>query len=278
MASRYAAAASRRNSPIDLPLAAAAALAVGFAAFVMPDGILTRLVEASGLPSVLSAAQPPLGTTARVGVSAAAAFAAFAAVFLLLRRLGGRSAPAREQDRDAIFNVDEVEEMEAMAPRLRRADVHPDAPARRPILAARELGEPETPPAPAPSAPARDFTAEPAPASLAPESCAREPVLDALDLGGPDIEMIAPEPVAAAPREETELPAPAPAADASIAELMERLERGFARKLEQRSAAARPAPVREAQSPAVPAGFGGQGDDRLRSAMENLQKMAARAG
>ena len=36
-----------------------------------------------------------------------------------------------------------VPESEPEAPRLRRADAHPDAPSRRPLFAGRDLGEPE---------------------------------------------------------------------------------------------------------------------------------------
>jgi hypothetical protein len=273
MASKYAAAAGRKNSPIDLPLAAAAALAVGFAAFVVPEGILTRLVEASGLPSILSAAQPPLGTTARAAVAAAAAVGAFGAVFVLLRLLGGKAAPEREREsaRDAIFRVDEIDEPDAAAPRLRRADVHPDAPARRPILAARELGEPEREPAPAPIAPVQEVAPEPEPTDEMPE-------LDELELSGPDIEMLVAEPVEEpSPAETVEAP-PKPLAEASIAELMARLERGLARRFEHKSGVERSAPIREPQPQAPRPPLPGHGDDRLRSAMENLQKMAARAG
>ena len=56
-----------RNA-IDLPVAGFAAVALAFLAFAMPGDLLTELVGASGLPSILSAAEPPLGYKARVGV------------------------------------------------------------------------------------------------------------------------------------------------------------------------------------------------------------------
>ena len=233
---------------IDLPLALLAGLSVGFVAFVMPADLLSRAVELSQLPSVLSAAEPPLGTKARAAFAVAASVATVVAVFLLLRVLG------RKEVQPAVRDYAEPER-DFDAPRLRRSDVHPDAPSRRPILAARELGEP---------APAR----LPSPAPL--------------ELGGPGIEIMPPappEPVSVAPEPEpvivaTVAPEP-PAGDASIAELMARLERGLVRRQQQVGAASAPATAAEA-TPRVAAHNDG-GDDRLRSAIENLQKMAARA-
>lgn len=299
MASKYAAAAGRVNGSIDMPLAAVAALAVGFAAFVMPDGILSRIVEGSGLPSILSAAQPPLGTTARAGVAAVAALATFGTVFMLLRMLGGSAgkAPRREREREREdmlpFEVHEVQD--TSAPRLRRADVHPDAPARRPILAARELGEPDLRPrAPAPvETPPPVAAEEPEPEAVEVAEVEEvvdvqvaAPVFDELELSGPDIEMIvaapsAPEVAEApapppAPAEATRAPSE-PAADASIADLMARLERGLARRVHRTAAPETHEQVRAPEPEPRPV-FQPAGDDRLRSAIENLQKMAARAG
>jgi hypothetical protein len=104
-----------RNA-LDLPVAALAALAVAFVAFAMPADLLTNLVGASGLPSVLGAAEPPLGLKARAGVGAAGALAAFGLVFVLLRLLDRsgleRSAP------EPVFDLEE--EMAVDPPRLRR--------------------------------------------------------------------------------------------------------------------------------------------------------------
>ena len=118
------------------------------------------------------------------------------------------------------------------APKLRRRDVHPDAPVRRPISAARDLGEPAPPQAPRMPAPIVVAQPEPEPAP--------EPE--------PEPE---PEPVAAQPE--------------TIAQLMARLELGIARR------SARPAPA--APAPQV---FPEPGDDRLQSAIDSLQRLAAR--
>ncbi|HEX8191923.1 MAG TPA: hypothetical protein VF552_03405 [Allosphingosinicella sp.] len=321
MAFKYAAAAGRVNGSIDMPLAAVAALAVGFAAFVMPDGILNRIVEGSGLPSILSAAQPPLGTTARAGVSAAAAAATFAIVFMLLRMLdrGSGKAPTRERDRERAPLFEEAEGHTTVTPKLRRADIHPDAPARRPILATRELGEPdlrqappiaaeapplvvdvpdaaavpdpepepepepEPVPTPEPRSAAEPEVAIPESVAVSASSAERVPVLDELELSGPDIQMMV-TPPAAAPAPVEVAARAAPAADATIADLMARLEQGLARRgwkdhVEAQVPAAAPDRAPEpVRAPEPLAAIGGGGDDRLRSAIENLQKMAARAG
>jgi len=216
-----------RNA-LDLPVAGLAAFAALFVAFALPADLLSGLVGASGLPSVLPAAEPPLGLTARIAVGLVGAAAAFGLVFLLLRVLD-RSGLDRPRIR--------AQALQEEAPRPRRRDFHPDAPAPRPISAAREFGEPAPPVRPSEQTP--------------------------LWLGGanPEPAQVIAEPVAE--------PAPAPAARSasSLAELMERLERGLARR---RSPSFPSAP----QAP--PQVFPEAGDDRLQSAIDSLQRLAAR--
>ena len=214
-----------RNA-FDLPVAVLAGLAVAFAVFAMPADVFSQIVNATGFPNFLSAAEPPLGFKARAGIGVAGALAVFGLVLLLLRRLDNKgaaranSAPATDED----------------MPRLRRRDVHPDAPVRRPISAARDLGEPAPPP-------------------VAPAARAPIPVW----LAGADVVEVEPEPEPA--------PAPEPKAEASLADLMARLERGLARRRTRRVFA--PA----SQPPQV---FPEANDDRLQSAIEGLQRLAAR--
>jgi len=221
-----------RNA-LDLPVAALAALAAVFLAFALPADLLADLIGASGLPSLIPAAEPPLGLTARFAIGIGGALATFGLVIVLLRLLdrSGLDSP-RAADASAPGD-DEL--------KLRRRDSHPDAPMRRPISAARDLGEPAPPVTPRGAAPA--WLAEPEP----------EPVA------------IVPEP---APEPEPE-PAPEPQADsaASLSELMERLERGIARR------AGRPAPSAPHAAPQV---FPEASDDRLQSAIDSLQRLAAR--
>lgn len=262
MASKFLSEAQRGASrgSIDLPLALVAGLAVGFVAFVMPADILSRAVEMSRLPEILPAAAPPLGAKAQAAFALAAAGVTIAAIYVLLRLLGRpRPAPTARDWPET--------EREPETPRLRRSDVHPDAPARRPILAARELGEPDP-------APVEDVAA-------APETAAA-PEEEALELGGPGIEMLDAAPEVAPVAEPAPEPVPAQSApeprefetvgEATIPDLMARLERGLARRLRRQGEIAAPA-----EAPRPPA-TNDLGNDRLRSAIENLQKMAARAG
>lgn len=117
---------------LNLAMAGLAAVALAFFTYAMPDGLFSSLVSRSGLPGLIAAAEPPLGMKARAAVIAAVAILIFAAVLLLFRAI----------DRISARPVKAPADMEdAEAPRLRRADAHPDAPARRPLLAGRDLGD-----------------------------------------------------------------------------------------------------------------------------------------
>jgi hypothetical protein len=259
-----------RNA-LDLPVAGLAALAAAFGAFAVPQDILSRAVIATGLPSILSAAEPPLGLTARVVLAIGSAAIVFGLVFLLLRLL----------DRSGMNAAGAGEEEEA-PPRLRRRDFHPDAPAPRPISAARDLGEPAPPEAPRATTPlwlnetvpvaAPVF--EPAPEAVVepePEPVYEpEPVAEAQAEPEPVFEpqpAFAPEPVAEV-WPEAEMPT-------SIAALMERLEQGLARRR-----LIEPVPAAPATPPQVfPEAPEPQDapDDRLQSAIASLQRLAARS-
>ena len=278
-----------RNA-LDLPVAGLAALAAAFAAFAVPQDLLSRAVSATGLPSLLSAAQPPLGLTARVAIAVGGALIVFGVVFLLLRLL----------DRSGLNAAPETPDVEEMpGPRVRRRDGHPDAPAPRPISAARDLGEPAPPQAPRAAVPLWLEEAEPAaaPFEALPDAVFEpdpepEPVLELepepvhMPEPAPPVAVWqAPEPVSApepeprsvaeaAPQPEPR-PAPEPAPQAemptSIAELMDRLERGLAKR---RPAAPAPAP---AVAPQVFPEAAEAPDDRLQSAIASLQRLAARS-
>lgn len=238
---------------LDLPMAALAAAAVGFVAYAMPDPLFAGAVEASGLPSVLSAAQPPLGLTARLGVVGAGALATFLGTWLLLRALGNVSSPLRR--------AREEEEEVSMPPlRLRRVDSHPDAPLRRPLVAGLDLGEPkveieeEAIEIPWETSPPIHTEPEPEPFVEAQWEGAEEDVEETVDDHAATL---------AEPPMELEEP--------TIAHLMQRLEIGLIRHRqnawEAPSTPEPPAPISEA-----PSGV----DDRLRSALGDLQRMASR--
>lgn len=112
-----------RHLPV---IAAVVATLAGLLVAILPEWRLVVLVEGLGLPSILSAARPPLGMTARMLLALATGAAVGAATVAGLR-LSLRLVPAPREDG---------------VPMLRRADAHPDAPARRPIRAMEDLGDP----------------------------------------------------------------------------------------------------------------------------------------
>jgi hypothetical protein len=250
---------------IDVPVAALAGLSVAFLAFAMPGDALADLVGATGLASLIPAAEPPLGLKARIGIGAAGAIAVFSAAFLVLRwldRLGARS--------------DDIEETVPMQPpRLRRRDFHPDAPPRPPIMAADELGEPEN------ATPVDDGDTEPTPEGQdewlldqpAPLE-ATEPDEEPATFDDPAFDPVPP-PAAewTVPATEFEAPPAAAPTSGNLDELMARLEQGLARR---RTAATPPAAAGAPAEPPAPKPFPEAGDDRLQSAIDSLQRLAAR--
>jgi hypothetical protein len=260
--------AGRAYKSLDFGVAAVAAAAFGFVVYAMPGSLFEDLVIRSGLPDVLSAAQPPLGMKARAAVVGLAALIGFATIFALLRAVD--RVPAK-QARKPAAPVDED------APRVRRADAHPDAPSRRPLLAGRELGEPveafnDFEPEPVDDVFA-DLPAAPLPAFLAAERAddeaeaegdveeeqpfvldqrADEPGFDEADEEGADEDSIDEGAFASLfsqlPRHSEE------SGDESITDLMRRLESGLSQREEAAEADdLAPAAAEEiAQAPATP--------------------------
>lgn len=118
-------------------IAPGGAIVAGLAAaalfLLLPQTLLEDWVWQSGLPGLIAVAEPPLGTTARavlaLGAGALAAAVSWSALFLLV-------GP------DGLFAPRPV--AQEGVPVLRRADAHPDAPARKPLSAA-DLGAPMPP-------------------------------------------------------------------------------------------------------------------------------------
>jgi hypothetical protein len=271
----------------DAGLAALAAISAGFVAFAMPESLFSSLVETSRLPEFVSAAQPPLGETARLAAVGAALLLTFAAVWALMAALSrlpaGRKAEA---------------EPEAEAPRLRRADAHPDAPARRPLLA-RDLGEPldleDFPEAPADEEPAfAEAEHRPLPAFLVPQDPQPEPTAQAEpEADSAEMEWSEPEPLwnpsepewaEAEPEPEAQaqplpisqlaaqLPEAEDGADQSLSQLVNRIEFGLSRKRQALPAAVDLPPVEEIAAEQEKVGH------RLRSAINDLQRIASSGG
>lgn len=110
-----------------------AGVLVALATLAIPAPLLEDIVVTSGIAAFVPAAEPPLGATARicVGVFAGGA-AALIAWFLFSALLVWRDSRGEAEE--------EVEVVRR--PVVRRADAHPDAPPRPPLLATRDLGMP----------------------------------------------------------------------------------------------------------------------------------------
>lgn len=120
----------RLTPNLALAGAGGAGVFAALATLAIPYTLLQDIVVTSGVAAFIPAAEPPLGATARicVGVFAGGAVA-LAAWFLLSALLMWRDSRR-------------VEEPGERTPVIRRADAHPDAPPRAPLLANRDLGVP----------------------------------------------------------------------------------------------------------------------------------------
>ena len=270
-----------------------AGAAAGFLLYAMPEDLLARAFQALRLASFSPHFQPPFGAGLRWAVAAAAGLVTCAFVWSLMKALDRPASPAAARDDEAeAVHLPEPEE----APRLRKADAHPDAPARRPLLAGRDLGEPVDFAAPAEAEEvdeAFDLTEEHAiAAEPEPEpEPAPQPLPSFLVAQEPEP---APEPESAS----APPPAPAPATEdpESLAGLMHRFETGLVRKKQALADRMAVDPVPPSPAPAAfpPAGpFVPPAADpapepapeltgpapvghRLRSAIADLQRVAGR--
>ncbi|QQV78562.1 hypothetical protein H5J25_08065 [Sphingomonas aliaeris] len=127
-----------RRKRLTVPAAPliAAGVAVTVAAFfgILPDDVLDTLVSDSGIAALIPAAEPPLGLTARLALMLAAGGGSGLALWYGLYLLIGPRRVRLFGKRDRMLTAD--------IPVLRRADAHPDAPARRPLFAKSDLGTP----------------------------------------------------------------------------------------------------------------------------------------
>lgn len=234
---------------LTLPAATLASViggaAVALIVLLLPTALIEAWVGATGLPDAVAATAPPLGLTARIalvlllgGIAAALMWGlgriAFGRLPVVLP-LPPRRRPAAPRDVAAI-------------PVLRRGDAHPDAPARAPVLAMRDLGTPflEVTAASSANAVAAEPVEQPLPADLDQPMAAFDPQAVPAPLPPPvrplfrieeshddtaPAAVLAPQIRAgfAVPEEEPE-PAPPPVEEASNQALLIRLERGLARR------------------------------------------------
>jgi len=124
----------RRRLILPIAPTIGGALGLAFAATVaaVPAALLSRVIDASHIPAVVAAAAPPLGATARMLLVLVGGGGLAATVGLGLYLLIG----------SRTIMIGDVREHDEGVPVLRRADAHPDAPPRPPVLAHRDLGAP----------------------------------------------------------------------------------------------------------------------------------------
>ncbi|MES2097107.1 MAG: hypothetical protein V4459_10145 [Pseudomonadota bacterium] len=125
----------RTATRIVVPIALVAGLGIGAIVallfLIMPIGVLESMSVDSGIAALVAAAEPPLGLTARFAIAFLAALAVGGVTWFGLSLLiGARTLILNRNKRDDGVPV------------LRRADAHPDAPARRPVFANSDLGTP----------------------------------------------------------------------------------------------------------------------------------------
>jgi len=309
--------AMRFAVPLAPAIAILLALLGGLMFLLMPTAVLEDLVVDSGIASLVTAAQPPLGMTAHFAIAFLVALVVGSVSWFGLFLLIGTRAVAigRNAREDGV-------------PILRRADAHPDAPPRRPVFANRDLGTPflevtaDTPPMSAADAMAyvpRVVEERPIPVDLdTPLATYRSPLdpplpaPDPLPLGRIDEPVAAPTPIiaplpdpepvaameprpirvvpespAAVPTVEDSAPrfasherietfeltpmvrsseTSAPLPSATIHDLLDRLERGVAKRKEA------PAPEPEAPEVEIPAA------GSLEETLGVLRQLASRVG
>lgn len=215
----------------ETPLSVALGASAGFVALSAPARLFHQLPVAGDM-----------GTAGRAVAAAVLAAVAGGAGYAAMRKpVKAEPAPA-----DPVADIPEDERPSGMPPerfaRFRRADAHPDAPPREPIIASRDLGEPfmdvaaPPPPAAEPEAQADDqwwpdtSIPEADYVELPEEAVAEvaEPVAE------PEIteEAVVEEPEPALPPAASAEPAPAaqPFGKTSISEMMERLSTGLERR------------------------------------------------
>ncbi|QLC20967.1 hypothetical protein HFP51_01455 [Parasphingopyxis sp. CP4] len=122
-----------------IPVASAVSgLIVAALILMTPNSWFEAFVTESGLPGLISAAEPPLGARARIVFALAAALMVTLIAWGALSATVGRKMRQRAEARREAENTEFDPDVRARA--LRRGDAHPDAPYRRPIMATDDLG------------------------------------------------------------------------------------------------------------------------------------------
>lgn len=119
---------TRKTRLQTLAAALALGLVAGAALLAAPVDLIEAAARHSHVGDLIPAAQPPLGTTARLILAAGAAIGTALFFVALMAVLERNQRLSRRRARAARYADDD-------APSLRRFDAHPDAPARRPLSA-----------------------------------------------------------------------------------------------------------------------------------------------
>lgn len=239
------------NLPFAPIVAALFGLVAAILVFATPVWLLERVVGLTGLSDILAAARPPLGDTARVLIAVATGLGTFAFLWLLMRpiekMIHTNRIKARKASKEATASI-VASDLAEVAPESRDdqdADSRENA-GRPPIFAGRDLGAPlmsdealaaggelfldqsmldQTAAAEVPTAPRTSPFAlpvvedAPRPAvmapPIAPAPVAPSPVFDPLQIDIPERDV----PVPAS--------TPAPIVEASLDELLARLEKAL---------------------------------------------------
>jgi hypothetical protein len=178
----------------------------------VPIGLMESIIGTTGISEMFPAMAAPLGDTARALIAFTVGVLAFAVLALLLSKKGETvvktAKPDHQEDDRVSFGLErfngeapqekgpsffdnlrekfgqlrhsgrgESDDDFADLPKLRSRDAHPDAPARPPISAHRDFGEPGVIPAPLVQPAVEQAIAEPEPAPI-PEPAAA-PVVEA---------------------------------------------------------------------------------------------------
>lgn len=284
-----------RSSRTFLP-AALGGLVAALVLLAMPVGLVETIVASSGLSEAWPAAAPPLGLKARLLI---AGFGALMVMGFAWVGRGSVSTPLLQDygRRDGVRGVSDMGfalsklgwlsrgrniRPSGGRPALRRADAHPDAPARTPIFASRDFDGLDIFPRIAPARPEAGEHLE----------AAEQPVVVTLplppsqqalapDVSDAEFEEVVEVAEPAAPAEtfaETARPMSAPRAEPmTLADLTARLERGLAQR-ERHAPAGRGVIADMPVEQAIPVRdrVEDEVDQALRAALGTLRAMAGR--
>ena len=151
-------------------MAAVGGIAAALVIATLPPVYLEKIIGMTGISEIIAAAAPPLGNTARGLIAVAAGLVMASATYFFINRKGaagmGMALPKFNSSDDRVEDAGkpkfalpkfslkkllqkppkkkgQVKDL-ADLPNLREADTHPDAPARKPIFADKDLGSPLT--------------------------------------------------------------------------------------------------------------------------------------